>query len=61
MHFAGIGEFIFDAGGCTGLKKLAEASACVGETPGWDLDLKGIERCPDLLLFFVRHVSVPND
>ena len=47
-------------GGGRRLQELAEARPGIGEPPGRHLDLKAIERFPDLLLFFVPHVSYLN-
>ena len=43
IHFGGVGEFLFQRGGGSGLHKLAEARAGVGESPGGNLNLERIQ------------------
>ena len=47
IDLGGVSEFFFDGGGGGGLVELAEAGACIGETPGGEFDAEAVERVED--------------
>ncbi len=58
VDLGGVGEFFLDGGSGGGLHKLAEARAGVGESPGGNLDLKGVQSlCCQIVRLRIRIAS----
>jgi len=44
VHLSGIAEFVFEGDGCRELNEFSKSGACVGESPGGQLDIKIVQR-----------------